>query len=176
MTVETHHSTKQLLYLAKKEKNKRLAVRIQSVALAKQGFTCQKIVQMTGYPRRTIQRWVAQYNKASIKGLMDKHRSGRPVKLPFDKQLSFCERIDAGPGQSDDKPTLYGRDIQQILKGEFGVLYTLDGVYKLLHRLGYSCLKPRPRHEKADPAVQEAFKKTSQRGWKKLPETIRANV
>jgi hypothetical protein len=46
MTVKSHHSTKQLLYLAKKEKNKRLAVRIQSLALAKQGFTCSEIVEM----------------------------------------------------------------------------------------------------------------------------------
>jgi transposase len=176
MTVKSHHSTKQLLYLAKKEKNKRLAVRIQSLALAKQGFTCSEIVEMTGYPRRTIQRWVAQYNKAGIKGLIDKPRAGRPAKLSVHKQPAFCARIDAGPRPSDGKPTLYGRDIQQILKREFGVLYTLDGVYKLLHRLGYSCLKPRPRHEKADPVVQEAFKKTSHRDWSRSPETIPANV
>ncbi|UCE48281.1 MAG: winged helix-turn-helix domain-containing protein, partial [Phycisphaerales bacterium] len=59
---------------------------------------------------------------------------------------------------------------------EFGVLYTLDGVYKLLHRLGYSCLKPRPRHEKADPAVQQAFKKTSQTGSKPSPKSTRVNA
>jgi transposase len=167
MTVKDHHFTSQLLSLAKKEKNKRLAVRIQTIALAKQGFSCPKIVQMTGYPRRTIQRWVIQYNKAGIKALIDKPRAGRPAKLSIDKQLEFCARVDAGPGPSDSKPILYGRDIQRILEGEFGVVYTLDGVYKLLHRLGYSCLKPRPRHEKADPVVQEAFKKTSHRGWKK---------
>lgn len=176
MTVQGGHSIRQLLSLAKKENNKRLAVRIQTVALAKQGFTCPKIVNMTGYPRRTVQRWVSQYNKAGIKGLVDKPRAGRPAKLSVDEQPEFCARVDAGPRPSDGKPTLYGRDIQQVLEREFGVLYTLDGVYKLLHRLGYSCLKPRPRHEKADPVVQEAFKKTSHRGWKKSPETIRANI
>jgi transposase len=176
MTVKAHHSTKQLLSLAKKHKNKRFAVRLQTVALAKQGFTCPKIVEMTGYPRRTVQRWVTQYNKAGIKALRDKPRAGRPAKLCVDEQPEFCARIDAGPGPSDGKPTLYGRDIQQILAREFGVLYTLDGVYKLLHRLGYSWLKPRPRHEKADPVVQEAFKKTSHRGWKRSPQTILANI
>ena len=176
MTVKAHHSTKQLLSLAKKQKNKRFAVRLQTVALAKQGFTCPKIVEMTGYPRRTVQRWVTQYNKAGIKALRDKPRAGRPAKLCVDEQPEFCARIDAGPGPSDRKPTLYGRDIQQILAREFGVLYTLDGVYKLLHRLGYSWLKPRPRHEKADPVVQEAFQKTSHRTWKRLPETILANI
>lgn len=165
MTVKNHHTLKQLLSLAKTEKNKRIAVRIHVVALAKQGLTCPEIVKMTGYCRRTIQRWIARYNQSSIKALADEPRSGRPLKLPVEQYEQFCARVDAGPNSSDRTATMYGRDIQQILEKEFGVVYTLDGIYKLLHRLGYSCLKPRPRHKKADASVQEAFKKTSQRGW-----------
>jgi transposase len=165
MTVKNHHTLKQLLSLAKKEKDKHLAVRIQVVALAKQGLTCPAIVEMTGYCRRTIQRWIARYNQYGLKALADESRSGRPVKLPVDQYERFCARVDAGPTSSDQTATFYGKDIQLILKKEFGVVYTLDGIYKLLHRLGYSCLKPRPRHNKADPAAQEAFKKTSLRGW-----------
>lgn len=174
MTVKNRHTTKQLLSLAKSERNKRLAVRIQAVALAKQGFNCPQIVQMTGYSRRAVQRWIARYNQAGIKGLIDKPRTGRPTKLSVYKQEQFCERVDAGP--SDATATLYGRDIQRILEKYFGVIYTLDGVYKLLHRLGYSCLKPRPRHEKADPQLQETFKKTLQKGWKQSPKSIRTNT
>lgn len=174
MTVKNRHTTKQLLALAKAEKNKQTAARIQAVALAKQGFTCPKIVQMTGYPRRTVQRWIARYNQAGIKGLIDKPRTGRPTKLSVDKQKQFCQQVDAGP--SDAKSTLYGRDIQRLLERDFGVIYSLDGVYKLLHRLGYSCLKPRPRHEKADPQLQQAFKKTLQRDWKQSPKSTLANA
>ena len=166
MTVKNHHTLKQLLSLAKTEKDKHLAVRIQVVALAKQGLTCPPIVEMTGYCRRTIQKWVAKYNKDGIKAIADKPRSGRPVKLPTYKYKQFCARVDAGPTSSDQTATLNGRDIQHILKKDFGAVYTLDGVYKLLHRLGYSCLKPRPRHAKADPVAQETFKKTSQKGWR----------
>jgi transposase len=129
---------------------------------------------MTGYPRRTVQRWIARYNQAGIKGLIDNPRTGRPTKLSVDKQEQFCNQVDAGP--SDAKATLYGKDIQRILEKDFGVIYTLDGVYKLLHRLGYSCLKPRPRHEKADPQLQEAFKKTLQESWKQSPKSIRTNA
>jgi transposase len=174
MTVKNRHTTKQLLALAKAERNKQTAARIQAIALAKQGFTCPKIVQMTGYPRRTVQRWIARYNQAGIKGLIDKPRTGRPTKLSVDKQQQFCQRLDAGP--SDTKATLYGRDIQQILQRDFGVIYTLDGIYKLLHRLGYSCLKPRPRHEKADPQLQQDFKKTLQADWNQSPKGILANA
>jgi hypothetical protein len=41
----------------------------------------------------------------------------------------------------------------------------MPGVYALLHRPGYSCLDPRPRHPKSDPksdpAAREEFKKKS---------------
>ena len=35
---------------------------------------------------------------------------------------------------------------------------SLQAVYDLLHRLGYSDLMPRPQHEDANPEVQEFFK------------------
>jgi hypothetical protein len=37
------------------------------------------------------------------------------------------------------------------------VRYSPDGAYDLLERLGYSCLTPRPRHERADPAAIADF-------------------
>jgi transposase len=67
-------------------------------------------------------------------------------------------RLDAGPRPEDGVCTLRGRDVVAILEREFGVTYSLDGAYDLLERLGYSCLSPRPLHEKADPAAVEQFK------------------
>jgi len=174
MTVKEYHSVQKLLSLAKSESNPRLARRIQAVALARQGYSCPEITEMTGNCRRAIQMWVAKYNTHSLEGLEEQPRSGRCPKLPPAKYKKFCSRIDAGPAKKDLTATLSGKDIQQILSESFGVVYTLDGVYKLLHRLGYSCLKPRPRHEKADPLVQEEFKKTSLRGWMRSNQSIRA--
>ncbi|MBL8962485.1 MAG: winged helix-turn-helix domain-containing protein [Phycisphaeraceae bacterium] len=54
--------------------------------------------------------------------------------------------------------TLRAKDAQRILLDEFGVRYELKGVYDLMHRLRLSCLKPRPRHEKSDPAALKTFK------------------
>ena len=51
--------------------------------------------------------------------------------------------------------TLRGRDIVRIIKQSFNQEYSLNGVYRLLHSMGYSCLKPRPRHEKNDPKAME---------------------
>ena len=56
---------------------------------------------------------------------------------------------------------LNGPAVKKILEQEFGVSYSLWGVYRLLHRLGFSCLCPRLQHEKADSQAQEELTKTS---------------
>ena len=48
-------------------------------------------------------------------------------------------------------PNAFTDDARRIIEGEFGVKYSLPGVYVLLHRLGLSSLVPRPRHKKNDP-------------------------
>ena len=67
-------------------------------------------------------------------------------------------RLDAGPRPADGVCALRGRDVVRILEREFLVKYTLAGAYELLERLVYSCLAPRPRHEKGDPAEQQRFR------------------
>lgn len=166
MTVKEYRSVKELLKLAKSQTNARIARRIQAIAFAQQGYTCVEIAQMTAYSRRAIQSWVAKYNTYGIDGLKEQHRSGRKPNLPAASYEQFSSRIDAGPTKNDAVATLYGKDIQKILSKEFGVIYSLNGVYQLLHRLGYSYLAPRPRHQRADIKVQQDFKKTSAGGWK----------
>ena len=51
-----------------------------------------------------------------------------------------------------------GCDSVRILEQAFAAPYTLDGVSKLLHRLGYSDLMPRPQHPESCPEAQEFFK------------------
>jgi len=45
----------------------------------------------------------------------------------------------------------------RILQKEFGVKYTLNAVYALMHRLELSCLTPRPRHRHNDPVAMEQW-------------------
>ena len=104
-----------------------------------------------------------RYNHQGIEGLQDAPRPGQPTKLPRSQEDAFCHRLDTGPSQQDGISVLNGPAIRQLLEREFGVVYSLRGVYDLLHRLGYSCLCPRPQHEKTDPHAQEVFKKTSRR-------------
>ena len=174
MNVKSHHTTKELQALYRIEKTSRLAQRIHGVYLACKGLTCPQIMAITGAARRTIQQWVHKYNKQGIVGLKDRPRPGKPTKLPRKKEPKFRKRIEAGPTKTDGVSVLNGPVIRRILELEFGVLYSRQGLYDLLHRLGYSCLCPHPQHENADPQLQAEFKKTSPKSWIQSNQNISA--
>jgi transposase len=173
MNVKSHYKARQLQKLYHSENNARLARRIHGIYLASKGLTCPQIMEITGSSRRTIQQWVAKYNIGGIEALKESPRCGAPTKLSRKQQHALCKRIEAGPKEQDQASVLNGPAVKNILEQEFGVSYSLWGVYRLLHRLGFSCLCPRPQHEKADSQAREEFKKTSLKYWTRSNQSTR---
>ena len=165
MNVVSHHSEQQLQRLADREPWADRAKRLRTVLMAHQGFTASEIAICTGFSPRSVQEWVARYNRTGLSGLATKAGRGRKPPLTPAEAERLKQRLDAGPLPDDGVCTLRGRDVQRILQHEFGQLRSLNAVYGLLHRLGYSSLVPRPKHPQADPAAQEEFKKSSASGW-----------
>ena len=172
MNVEPHHTPEELKTLYRTEMNTRLARRIHGIYLARMGRTCPEILRITGTARRTVQKWLERYNHGGIDELFDKPRPGAPTKLPASQERQVLKRIKAGPQQSDTVSVFNARAIQRIIEREYGVLYSLTGLYDWLHRMGFSYLCPRPLHEKSDPAARESFKKTFPKQWLKLQSNI----
>jgi transposase len=131
--------------------------RYRAVLLALDGQEAVAIAAALGRARRSVQDWVYAYRDGGIDQLLPGKSTGRPTKLPRQREAELMKRLDHGPRPSDGVCTLRGKDVVRILEREFGVRYSLDGAYDLLERLGYSCLTPRPLHEKADPAQVERF-------------------
>lgn len=135
--------------------------RYRAVLLALDGDEAVEIAEALGRARRGVQDWVYAYRDGGIDNLLPGKSPGRPTKLPREREAEFRARLGAGPRPADGVCTLRGKDVVSILEREFGVKYSLDGAYDLLERLGYSCLTPRPRHEKNDPAAVAEFKEQS---------------
>jgi len=140
-----------------KERDAKQRDRYRIALLALQGFTAVQIADKVGCARRTVQQWVYRYRDEGLDGLRERSRPGQPKKLASASEEAFRQRLEAGPTAGDGVCTLRGKDIQRILAAEFGAKYSLQGVYDLLHRLGFSCLKPRPRHRKNDPEAMAAW-------------------
>jgi transposase len=160
MEVCGHLPLEELVRLERVEKDAARSKRLRIVILAIGGYTAPAIAMSVGLSRRICQRWIARYNAEGLEGLDDRRgREPRPTLTPTQEE-QVRQRLDAGPRPTDRVCSLRGLDVQRILATEFGVLRSLPAVYHLLHRLGYSYLRPRPRHRRSDPEAQEAFQRT----------------
>ena len=74
-------------------------------------------------------------------GLDDRRGQEPQLPLSSNQEQAFCQRLEAGP-IGDTVCSLRGKDLQRILAEEFNVLRSLPSVHWLLHRLGYSYLRP----------------------------------
>src|SRR5207248_2642438 len=87
-----------------------------------------------------------------LAGLVPGKATGRPPRLDGAQRQAFKARLPAGPTAADGGVcALRGADARRIPAAEFGTAMTLGAVYALMHRVGLSCLRPRPRHRRNDP-------------------------
>jgi putative transposase len=132
--------------------------RYRAALLAMEGLETEEIQQRLGRSRGFVQRWAYAYRDHGIAGVQAQPRGGSRPKLPPEQQQAFIARFKSGPTERDGGVCrLGGKDAVRILQMEFGVNYSLNGAYELLHRNGLSCLRPRPRHRKSDPEAQRQW-------------------
>lgn len=147
------------LIAGEKHADKRDRYRVALLAL--RGREKLEIAELLGLAKSTVEYWAYAYRDGGITALRGKVRRGGTPKLRGENIERLKQRIDAGPREDDGVCTLRGKDIQRIARDELGVNASLSSVYRTLERMGYSCLAPRPRHEKQDLAAQQKFKDES---------------
>ena len=116
------------------------------------------VARRVGRSPRFVDEWAGRYRRGGLAALTPRKPPGQPPKLGPEQEAKLKERLAAGPTGADGVCTLRGKDVVRILDAEFGVRHTIGSIYGVLHRIGYSCLTPRPRHEKNDPEAIAAFK------------------
>jgi transposase len=153
MNVDPHHLTdvEELRRRIRQERNAKQRDRWRTVLLALEGETTVAIMDKLGRSKNFVQRWVYLYRDDGLERVRPLKQPGKAQRLPRDRQGAFLQRIDSA------ERILRGRDIVEVLREEFGVVYSLNGAYDLLHRLGYEPLKPRPVNPKKNPEEQEAW-------------------
>ncbi len=161
LRVDESLTAAELTKLAKRERDARVRGRIIAVRYLRLGHTVPEASSALGMSERQLRNWVHRYNAEGVAGLRDRPRPGQPPHLTPDQVEEFKERIRKGARLEDQVCVLRGVDVRRILQEEFEAEYSLPGVYFLLHRLEFSSLVPRPKHEKVDDKGQATFKKTS---------------
>jgi transposase len=136
-------------------------MRLHGLWLLRTGRTVGAVAAAVGVHYRTVQRWVRWYEQGGLAAVRA-HRQGgvgQPPRLTAAQQEQVAQEVATGRFRS-------AAEIGAWIGATFGVHYQPGGLYALLGRLRCAPKVPRPLHEKADPAMQETWKKGgSRRRW-----------
>ena len=150
----------ELRRLARQETDGRVACRLLAVANALHGRSRGQAARLAGMDRETLRDWVIRFNAEGVEGLRDRPKSGRPSWLDEGQLATFKALVLRGPDpERDGVSTWRAKDLCRIVQGRFGVVYSENGMLRLLHDLDLSWQKARPIHSGANRKAQEAFKK-----------------
>jgi transposase len=165
------------------EKNAKQRDRYRVVLLAGVGLgdmaqcSRQQIAAAVGRSRQFVDQWVGRYRRGGLDLLYPRKQPGAVSKLTPEEQLELVGWLEAGPDPEEKLAAYNGPILQEKIKERFGKVYSLNGVYSLLHRLGYNDLMPRTTHPDTEPEVLEAFKKkSSPRRWRRSKKPTPPNA
>lgn len=129
--------------------------RLQAIISAKtKGITA--VSEVYGITRMTLMSWIYKFKASSTEGLKIKAGRGRKRKIPLAAEKSAKNMIEKNPTITIDEVRL------KIIE-KHGISPSRTTVYRLMKRLSFSYITPRPRHYKAQEDLQEDFKKNSEK-------------
>ncbi len=136
-----------------------VARRMLAVALVLDGRSRGEAARLCGMERQTLRDWVHRYEAEGLAGLFDRPRSGRPAGLTVEQESALACIVEAGPELAKHGVVRWRRvDLQKVIAEKFAVSLHERSVGRLLRKLRFRRLSPRPRHPEADQAAQETFK------------------
>jgi transposase len=140
---------------------RRLAIWLTAVCR----LPAHRVAESLCVSKQAVWLWIAQYNQQGPEGLGRTGRGGRRwAWLAWEEEERFLEKRQQAAGRGQ---ILTAQQLRAELERLTTHRVSLAYVYRLLHRHGWRKLGPRPRHPRAQPAVQERCKKNSPRSSKK---------
>ena len=160
LTIRTDLPAAELRRLARREKDRAAAARLQAMAGAREGMTRAEAARLAGMERQALRDAVRRDNAEGLAGLHDRPRSGRPARLDGKQKAALKQLVL-------DRPDVEGTGLSAWTLAElcgevekrWGVSYHPSPMGKLMHQLDLSRQKARPSHPKADAAARQAFAK-----------------
>lgn len=137
--------------------------------LHKNGKNQEEISRLVGCSQPTVHRWI----KHDLAGrtLQTLPRSGRPTQLTKKTLDRLKKKIVAKIETANDEfCSVSTKEIRNMIHQEVGKLYSIRHVERIMHKLGFSLITPRPQHlrhdqEKVDRFRDEFKKNLHRRTW-----------
>ena len=127
------------------------------VKLKQDGKRQQQISYLIGCSQAAVSKWISRYK--SGRTLETLPRSGRPTKLNDERLDKLRQKLIAEIKRANKKYcSLSTKQLGVIIKNEIGQNYSLRHVERIMHKVGFSLIKPRPKHIKQDTKKVEEFR------------------
>ena len=136
------------------------------IQLDKKGKTQQEIAELLDCNQSSVSRLLDKYKRSG--SVKDISRSGRPTKLTKQNLAMLKKKILANIKEvNDNYCSVSTKQVKDLIHKEIDEIYSLRHVERIMHRLGFSLITPRPQHLRHDQkkvdAFREGFKKNSNR-------------
>lgn len=142
-------------------RDKKMADRIKAVLSLHAGFEYSHVAAILLLDEVTLRRYVQKFQGQGIDGLLEYRYMGGKSRLTKKQEATL-----KGYLTQDTKRT--AKEVVGHINTTYGVVFTVIGVTKLLHRLGFTYKKPKVIPGKAEGVKQEAFLKTYEETKKNL--------
>lgn len=135
----------------RQSKERKVADRLRVVLYKAQGHSHKFIANLLQMGRNQVTHLLQQFNQGGLPTLLQPNRAGgSSAKLTVEQQQALKTEL---------KTKIYATAYQVIawVEQQWGVVYDLSGMHKLLKRLGFSYKKNRLVPSQADPELQRQF-------------------
>src|ERR687883_580354 len=131
--------------LARRERERRAAMRMRALANALEGMTGAGAARLAGMERQALRDAVVRHNAEGLAGLRDRPKPGRTPRLTEGEQATLRAVVLRGPDPACDG----GGDwtlpmLCRWMRDRFGKALHSDSLSRVVRRLGLSRQKTRP--------------------------------
>ena len=134
--------------------------RVSMVNLILSGMSPKTLSEFCGYSERTLQNWLKNVDESGWETLMSVKQNGRPCRLTDSQISSLHDTVKSDP-EDFGYHVWDGQTLSDYIYSEFGIDYGVRASQYLLHRMGFSLIRPRtyPSLEDPDDEARDDFKK-----------------
>jgi transposase len=162
LKLEPHQTPSELSKLYRQASDPIERTRYQIIWLLARGRVIEDVASVTGYCRNSIYRLVRRYNQLGVNGLKDKRHQdpGSQPLLSLVEQAQLLQTLQTPPA---DGGLWNSRKVAEWISNLLERPVSVQRGWDYLRSLEFRLRIPRAEHGLADPDVQEAWKKNSER-------------
>ena len=146
---------------SKRESHSRNRLRLLAMSHLQDGKSLLSVANLMKVHWTTVQSWLRRFRENGFAGLLESPRSGAPKKLNKEHENFIREKVET-LSKNSTGGYITGKDLHKMLSKQLQTKCCLRTVYNTLHRLNFSWITARSKHQHSNYAVQEEYKKNSQ--------------